>query len=74
MISVQCLRCKERSNTYDPLLDISLDIKVCTFLFLKTIICKTYAKVEDTRVLQLNCLQVLTLSFFFSFGGQVWWG
>lgn len=48
MISVQCLRCKERSNTYDPLLDISLDIKVCTFLFLKTIICKTYAKVEDT--------------------------
>lgn len=24
---VQCLKCKERSNTYDPLLDISLDIK-----------------------------------------------
>ena len=22
-----CLRCKHRSNTYDPLLDISLDIK-----------------------------------------------
>ncbi|OPL21468.1 hypothetical protein AM593_04696, partial [Mytilus galloprovincialis] len=24
---VQCLKCKERSNTFDPLLDISLDIK-----------------------------------------------
>lgn len=35
-VAVQCLRCKEKSNTYDPFMDISLDIKVlfvCFYVF-----------------------------------------
>ena len=30
--AVKCLHCMKTSNTYDPLLDISLDIKGCTSL------------------------------------------
>ena len=29
---VKCLECKKTSNTFDPLLDISLDIKNCSSL------------------------------------------
>ena len=29
---VVCLKCKGKSNTYDPVLDISLDIKVITII------------------------------------------
>ena len=30
--SVKCLECHRTSNTYDPLLDVSLDIKGCSSL------------------------------------------
>ena len=34
ILSVVCLKCKAKSNTYDPVLDISLDIRVSDVTFL----------------------------------------
>jgi len=54
LFTVQCLKCKNNSNTFDPLMDIMLDIKVTL---------KKLDKVLDTSFCPIHMHVVISFCF-----------